>query len=219
MNLKYLIITTLLSVFICHAQENEAARFNKEINLLQQKNDSLWNASKETVVFTGSSSIRMWHNVQEMFPDHQIVNTGFGGSQASDLLYHLESSILKYNPKKVFIYEGDNDIFLKKKGKDIIITLSEIIKKIKDKNPKTEIVLISAKPSISRWNLKRKYKGLNRKMAKLAKQLDLVSFCNVWNTMLTKRKLKQDIFIQDGLHMNAKGYDLWYHVIKNYLNN
>ena len=81
-----------------------------------------------------------------------------------------------------------------------------------------EIVLISAKPSISRWHLKRKYMRLNKRLRKLAAQTPGVRFANVWNIMLNKRKLKRDLFIEDGLHMNAKGYDLWHEVLKDYVN-
>jgi lysophospholipase L1-like esterase len=37
--------------------------------------------------------------------------------------------------------------------------------------------------------------------------------------MLNGRKLKKDIFIEDGLHMNPKGYDIWYTVMKEFVTN
>lgn len=215
--MKYLLFIFFLILF-SGIQAQDPARFKDELVQIQEKYNPVWDASKETVVFTGSSSIRIWKNLQEIFPEHQIINTGFGGSHASDLLFHLDALVLKYNPKKVFIYEGDNDIYAKKKAKDIIGTTKEIIDNIKSKLPNAQIVLISAKPSIARWNLKGKYKRFNRKMSKLAKKDADIEYSNVWNTMLTKRKLKKDLFIQDGLHMNAKGYELWYAVIKNYMN-
>lgn len=89
--------------------------FTKEVKDITAKYDSIWDSSKETIVFTGSSSVRLWRKLQEEFPNHQIINSGFGGSQASDLLYFIDELILSYNPKKVFIYEGDNDLWAKKK--------------------------------------------------------------------------------------------------------
>ena len=125
---------------------------------------------------------------------------------------------MRYNPKKVFIYEGDNDINAKKKAKGIIETSQQIIDSIRKNNPNTEIVLIAAKPSIARWKLKGKYKKLNRKLEKLAQKDGLIEYADVWKPMLDGRKVKQDIFVEDGLHMNAKGYEIWYGVIKEYLN-
>lgn len=204
-----------LTTFI---QAQEISPFADEVIALQKKYDTLWDASKETIVFTGSSSIRIWHNVQERFPEHQIVNTGFGGSQASDLLGYTHELILKYKPKKVFIYEGDNDISAGKNSKLILTDILAIIRKIRAQNSATKIVLIAAKPSIARWNLKRNYKKLNRKFRRLCRKDADILYVDVWKPMLDGNQVKQDIFIEDGLHMNAKGYEIWYEAFKDFVN-
>ena len=191
--------------------------FAEEVTEIVKRNDTLWNPNIETIVFTGSSSIRKWTDVQLRFPDHQVLNSGFGGSQAYNLLYFLDSLVLRYKPKQIFIYEGDNDIFEKKRPKEIISTIELIINKIKLVQPNAEIVLISTKPSISRWRLRGKYRRLNRKLESLTLTDRKLFYANVWDIMLDGRKVKKDIFIEDGLHMNAKGYELWYQIIKNYI--
>ncbi|WP_425236314.1 GDSL-type esterase/lipase family protein [Ulvibacterium sp.] len=214
--MKYRIVLFFLITYtIGHSQDS--FRFRDEVEAIGKKYDSLWDPSKRTVIFTGSSSIRIWNDLEQLFPQHQIVNSGFGGSQASDLLIHIDDLILKYNPSKVFIYEGDNDISARKKPNTIVDTTKEIIDKIKKKDSTTRIVLISAKPSIARWNLRRKYKRLNRKFSRLSKQNEHLEFADVWAPMLDGRKVKTDIFIKDGLHMNAKGYELWHNVLKPYM--
>ncbi len=199
-------------------QSQDPERFQTEVENIQKKYDTLWDASKETIVFTGSSSIRTWNDLNELFEDHQIVNTGFGASQATDLLAYANELILTFNPYQVFIYEGDNDIAANKRPKKIVNTTSEIIKRIRDKNRDTQIILIAAKPSAARWSLKRKFKNLNRKFKRLCKKDNLLQFADVWKPMLQGRKLKKDIFEEDGLHMNAKGYEIWYTVIKPFIN-
>lgn len=210
-------LVTLFSLIAFLGTAQDAPRFEEEVDAIRKKYDTLWDASKETIVFTGSSSIRIWHDLQDRFPDYQIVNSGFGGSQASDLLHYAYDLILRFKPQKVFIYEGDNDISARKKPNSIIRTTERLIDGIKKNNPNTQIVLISAKPSISRWNLKRKYKRLNRKFARLAQKDQLLDFADVWKPMLDGRKVKQDIFIEDGLHMNAKGYEIWFGVMKKFI--
>ena len=192
-------------------------RFADEVDAIQKRYDTLWDASRETIVFTGSSSIRIWNDLELRFPGQQIVNSGFGGSQTSDLAAYLDELVLRFKPKKVFIYEGDNDISAEKAPKAIMATTQGIIDRIRETDPETKIVLIAAKPSIARWNLKSNYKRLNRKFKRLSKKDALVEYADVWKPMLSKRKVKKDIFIQDGLHMNAKGYQLWYEVIKNFM--
>jgi lysophospholipase L1-like esterase len=191
--------------------------FKNEVKSVQQKNDSLWDSSKPTLIFTGSSSIRLWKDLQERFPEHQDLNTGFGGSQFSDLELYLDELILNYDPVKVFIYEGDNDIFERKSPRKVIKKAEGILRTLRQEKPNMEIVLISAKPSISRWKFRGKYRRLNRKLNKLAAENSGIDYVDVWYPMLDKRKVRQDIFIEDGLHMNSKGYDIWYDVIKNYM--
>ncbi len=212
----------IVSILVCSAvffaSAQDTLPFKGEVEAIQKKYDTVFDTSQETLVFTGSSSIRMWQDVQERFPKQQVVNSGFGGSQASDLSYYIYDLILRFNPKKVFIYEGDNDVFAKKKPHKIQQTLQQIIDGIHRNDSTTRVVLIAAKPSIARWNLKGKYKRLNRKMEKLAYDNPLVDYADVWRPMLDGSKVKQDIFIEDGLHMNAKGYQIWYDVLKPFVN-
>lgn len=215
--MKYVIYIFLLSGILAFGQET--VPFSDEVRAISKKYDSLWDHSRESIVFTGSSSVRMWSTLKQVFPENQILNTGFGGSQASDLLYHLEPLVLRFKPKKVFIYEGDNDLWAKKKPKEIIVTTHKIIQEIHKINASTKIVLIAAKPSISRWKLRGKYKRLNKKFRKMSDDNPLLSYADVWSPMLNRRKLKTDIFIEDGLHMNQKGYDLWYEAIKDFVIN
>jgi len=193
-------------------------RFDNEVAAIQRKHKPIWNSNKETIVFTGSSSIRLWKNLDSLFPNKQIINTGFGASLSGDLLHFTDKLILNYNPTKVFIYEGDNDIAYDKKPKEIIENIAAIIKNIKLKSPKTSIVLISAKPSISRWHFKKKYRQLNRKLNRITRKDPFIHFIDVWKPMLNGKKLNKSLFDSDGLHMNKEGYNIWYTVIKEHLN-
>ena len=211
---------SILSLFLLmlittlgHAQK--ADPYAGEVAALQTKYDSIWDATRPTMVFTGSSSIRMWNDLGDRFPDRQIVNSGFGGSQFSDLENYLEELVLAYAPVKAFIYEGDNDLSAGKRQREIIKSAERVIGRLQESLPTIEIILISPKPSIARWELRGKYKRLNRKLARLAKKTPGVEFVDVWNPMMEDRKVQEDLFLDDGLHMNTKGYDIWYEQLKN----
>ncbi len=214
--MKILLSVILLVSFYGNAQNS--TRFSDEIKQLQEKYKENLSDSLKNIVFAGSSSIKLWKSLKKEFPNHNIINSGFGGSTAADLLYYTNELITRYNPKKVFIYEGDNDIAARKNSNTVIIEISKIIEKIKLANHNTKVVLIAVKPSIARWNFKKDYKKLNRKMKRLAKKDSLIEFADVWKPMLNGRKVKSDIFKKDKLHMNAKGYRIWYQVIKKYIN-
>tara|TARA_Y100000741_G_scaffold232342_1_gene177519 strand:- start:1003 stop:1647 length:645 start_codon:yes stop_codon:yes gene_type:complete len=188
--------------------------FKSEVNAIQEKNKHLIKTENKHVVFTGSSSIRIWENLFEIFKDSTIVNTGFGGSKASDLLYYIDELVINFNPKKVVIYEGDNDINSGQEINFIYKNILKIIERIKDKNDKIKIILISAKPSISRWHLRYKYIQLNQKYRELANKSDFIEFADTWSAMVENGVLKKDIFIEDGLHLNEKGYEIWEKTLK-----
>ena len=203
----------LIVLFVSSLSAQDPTRFQEEVQDISLKYDSIWNPSRETIVFTGSSSIRFWEELQELYPEYQVVNTGFGGSHASDLYYYSQELILRFKPVKVFIYEGDNDLSERKRPGRILRDINKILDTIWKHNKKTEVVLIAAKPSLVRWRIRRKYRRLNRKIERLALENPQVAFADVWSVMLQGRKINPGLFVEDGLHMNEKGYQIWKEVI------
>jgi lysophospholipase L1-like esterase len=199
-----------------HSQKN--ADFSEEVKAIAARYQSLRNKGEKTVVFTGSSSIRLWKGLESSFPHHRIVNTGFGGSESADLLHYIEPLVLDFHPEKVFIYEGDNDLSYRRSPARVVRTTRNIIDRIQQEFPTAEVVLISAKPSPERWNLRKRFRRLNRKFERLAQRTPLVGFADIWEVMLREDRVNDSLFTDDGLHMNEKGYALWYEVIRTYLN-
>ncbi|HCD51456.1 MAG TPA: G-D-S-L family lipolytic protein [Balneolaceae bacterium] len=209
--MKFRHITTLFLAILITIQvkAQDPQRFANEVEEI---------TSKETVVFTGSSSVRMWKDVQSYFPSVYAINSGFGGSHYSDLLYYQKELIFDFNPDRVFIYEGDNDIADKEAPEDILLEAKELIANIKANLPDTKIYIISPKPSISRWNLHKEYESLNALLEEYCAATDGVTYVDVWNPMLNKDgEPMKDIFIEDNLHMNKKGYDIWGSVVGKFI--
>ena len=213
---------TLLLLLCCFSLPTavgaqQIGRFDDEVAGLVQKYDSIkqrQNSDIPTVVFVGSSSVRMWKNVEDLSEDHFIINTGFGGSTAEDLLQYTRPLILDHSPDQVFIYEGDNDVFMHQSLRRIMRRMRKITSQIWDQNPDCELVIISAKPSIARWDLKKKYLRLNKKFSRWAKRKEQMSYADVWTPMAPDGELNQSLFIEDNLHMNSEGYRLWTQVLQ-----
>lgn len=206
-----LLLFTCSSVFAQNPErfKDQVAKINKDYPVKENLN---------SIVFTGSSTIRMWKSLQKDFPEHNVINAGFGGSQASDLNFYINELILDYKPTKVFIYEGDNDLSAGKTVEDILVTFDLIISKIHEAFPETEIILISPKPSVARWELADQYLDLNKKLKKSTKGKKYLKYADLWKPMLAKDKEPmKDIFLKDNLHMNEKGYAIWAKTIKRFL--
>jgi len=201
---------------ISYSFGQDPKRFAEDIQKFQKLDEE--KPSEGDILFVGSSSIRFWTTLQQDFPEYEVLNRGFGGSHMSDLLFYLDDLVLKHKPRKVFIYEGDNDINDKEDSTSILKEAQEIVKKIHEALPNTKIIFISAKPSIARWDLKNQYLQLNYRLRSYANQYSYLDFVDVWQPMLDgSGKPRADIFIEDDLHMNEKGYDIWQKVIEPYI--
>lgn len=211
--------STLLFLFFASTNliAQDPTRYQGEVDALNATNFTI-DKQKEVVVFTGSSSIKHWKHVQEDFPQVNAINTGFGGSVMNDLKYYLNDLVLQYNPDKVFIYEGDNDIAESITPEAVIETTKEIVSTIKAKLPNAEIYLISAKPTILRWELAEGYLALNTLFEEYSANTKSVTYIDIWTPMLNEEGTpKADILLADNLHMNKKGYIIWTDVIGEYL--
>jgi len=206
----------ILLLAIQTSQAQNSQRFQKEVDSIVAHTLSV--DRHNLVVFTGSSSIRMWADLKKAYPDHNVVNLGFGGSEMADLLYFTDRIILQFRPKQVFIYEGDNDIAIGRSPEQILAAADSILLQINRQLPQTEVVFISPKPSVSRWHLKEKYEAFNKRLKAWTKQKSNVKFADVWTPMLKKDgNVREDIFLGDKLHMNEKGYVIWAAELKKYL--
>lgn len=199
------------------ALAQEAVRFQEQIDQITERYADV-PRDGELVVFAGSSSIRMWNDLADYFPEHQVINAGFGGSQTFELLHYVDELIIGFKPKKVVIYEGENDIAAGKSVGQILVTMHDLVNTVKKALPDVEILLISAKPSISRWHLKDTYVHLNQHFEEYGEITENLEFVNIWDVMLDESgNPKGDIFLEDELHMNKAGYDLWGEVIGRYM--
>lgn len=211
------LISVLVFTFSIGVRAQDPGRFQKAVEVLVQKNHS-FDDEKELVVFAGSSSIRMWDDVQTYFPEYNVINNGFGGSHFSDLIYYYDELIARKNPDRLFIYEGDNDIASGKNPRKVRDEARQLIRRIRNDFPQTKIVFIAAKPSIARWELKKEYERLNRYLEQIARRTPNVEFADVWNAMLDENgEVYRDVFVDDNLHMNEKGYQIWGEVIGQHL--
>lgn len=206
----------LLSLLNLPVEAQDPSRFRNEVRKLIA-GDSLVQ-KKDLILFTGSSSVRLWKTLNVDFLDYNILNRGFGGSTTTDLQHYIDTLIVPYKPVKVFIYEGDNDIGAGKAPDDVMADAIKLTRSIKDKLPDTQILFISPKPSLSRWHLKSQYELYNAKLKSWAGTQKSVSFIDVWTPMLHANGLvRSDLFVADGLHMNETGYEIWKQVIAPYL--
>lgn len=214
---RKILVLFFVPLFFIHSFAQDPLRFEKEVNDLV-KSDSLVSRRK-LILFTGSSSIRFYADLEKDFPKQNVLNRGFGGSEMTDLLYYAQPLILNYKPDRIFIYEGDNDINSGKSPEEILASADQLLTLLRSQLPsKVKIIFISAKPSVARWHLKGKYETFNRQLKAWTSSKKNVFYADVWTPMLKSNgEVRADLFIEDNLHMNRKGYEIWKAVIEKFL--
>jgi hypothetical protein len=105
-----LLVALLLFVSSNLLAQNKLNKYEKEI-VAYEKQDSLAMPAKGQILFIGSSSFRLWKTfAADMQGLPPAINRGFGGSTLAEALYYFDRMVAKYQPKWVFMYEGDNDL-------------------------------------------------------------------------------------------------------------
>lgn len=210
-------IILLLIIIKCYTAQ--AQPFINEIKAFR-KADSLTTPPKNVVLLVGSSSFTKWKDVQDYFPAHTMLNRGFGGSSLTDLIFYANDVLLKYKPKQILIYCGENDI-----AGSSIVTADTVFERfktvystIRSKFKKVPIAFISMKPSPSREKYAEVMQKGNALIKLFMEQQKRASYIDVYSSMLDANgKALTHIFISDKLHMNAEGYKIWQGVIAPYL--
>jgi len=183
-----------------------------------EKADRTTPPPKRPIVFVGSSSIRLWKTLSDDFKGYPVINRGFGGSVISDSTAFCDRIVTRYQPSQIFLYEGDNDVAAGRTAEQILGDFKEFVAAVRTKMPKTPITFISIKPSPARWQLVETAKAANRLISEYVKSDKRLTYIDIFSKMLdADGKPREELFIEDKLHMNAQGYAIWTEVIKAHL--
>lgn len=192
-------------------------KWEKEIAALEDR-DARTESNKHGIVFVGSSSIRKWTSLAEDFPEHRVLNHGFGGSQLSDAAYFADRLVLAYEPRFIVVYAGGNDINAKKTPEQVFESYCAFVAKVREKQPETPIAYISIAGNPKRWSQVAEVIKTNGMIETYTKQHPRLLFIDVFHPMLALNGLpRPEIFSNDNLHMNAEGYQLWAKIVGPYL--
>jgi len=202
-----------LAAVTSRGAEADPKRWEKDIaafEAMDRKNPP----QKGGVLFVGSSSIRFWTNIAQDFPNLKVISRGFGGSHLPDTTYFAERIIFPYEPSKIVLYAGDNDIARGRSAEQVAADFRELVEKVHARLPKTKIYYLAVKPSPSRWHLSPQGREANRLIRKYCRFRPKVEFIDVWTPLMKDGKPDPTLFEKDRLHLNREGYARWTKVIR-----
>ena len=216
---KVILLCTLLfaaSVTVLQAQDKP--RFWDDVQTIKQF-DKMYNPPAHPILFTGSSSIRKWDDLERTFASYVVLNRGIGGAIVNDITFYLNDIVFPYHPRQIVLYVGENDLPDEASTADSVLQRTErLFHLIRNKLPDVPIVYISMKPSPSREKFQQKAIEANALIKDFLSKEKQTVFIDVFHAMLTADgKTRPELFVSDMLHMNAKGYQIWQELVEPHL--
>ena len=167
------------------------------------------------IVFVGSSSIVRWTTLKADFPNHNVINRGFGGSEISDSVRFADRIVTPYKPKMVVFFAGTNDIAAGKGAATVFDEYKQFVGKVQRKLPQAVIAFISISPAPSRWSKIDEIKKANGLIQRYSKHGRNLLFVDTYSQMVDANGgPRPELFVSDQLHLSPKGYAIWIKAVR-----
>ena len=203
------------SLAVAEAPDPNPGRWAKAIEAFaaQDRKNSF---PDDAILFVGSSSIMFWPTAAA-FPGRPVINRGFGGSHLSDVNHFFDQIVAPYDPATIVLYEGDNDIAQGKSAEQVFEDFKEFAARVRQESDATRILFISIKPSVARWELWPVMSEANALIRSYIEEQRGMTYVDLASPLLNDAGEPKEVFIADGLHLNAYGYALWTEALAPYL--
>ncbi|WP_375418419.1 SGNH/GDSL hydrolase family protein [uncultured Hymenobacter sp.] len=215
-----LLLLLALGIFAQTPARPDPAQWAAELRAFARQ-DSRTPPPAAPILFYGSSSIRKWETLAADFPGRPVLNRGFGGSRFPDANYFFEQLVVRYRPRLVVLYEGDNDIAAGATPRQVYESFQTFEKLMRrhEATRRTPLVFIAIKPSLARWALYPRMQEANALIRHyIAAHPQLLRFADVGPPMLgADGRPRPELFEADGLHMTRAGYAVWTRVVGPYV--
>ena len=196
--------------------EKERKWAYSEIEAFERLNNTQTYAD-DAVLFIGSSSIRLWKTLETDMKPYTVIQRGYGGAHFRDMVFFTDR-ILANHPLSMVVCFVANDI----SGSPNDGTPIEVLKlfkyfvdQVRAKHPKIPIMQIAITPTKSRWKVWPEIKEVNRLIKAYCEKTENLYFIDTVPEFLDENgEPKPECFVEDQLHLNAKGYEVWNGIIK-----
>ncbi len=184
--------------------------FEDEVQKLEQRVNQ-WKNKDNLIAFYGSSSFRLWSTLEKDLSPLNTINLGFGGSSFGYCLHYFDRIFQNgFNPHRVVIYAGDNDIGKGLPPGLILQRFRKLTDRIREKYPLVKLTFVTIKPSPERDHLLEYTRETNNLIRKELLAIQRADMINVFDSMLDEKgKARPELYLEDQLHLNEHGYRIW----------
>jgi len=171
----------------------------------------------ESILFVGSSSIRLWSAIEQDMAPYPVIQRGYGGAKFSDVAWYAERLIYPHRFRALVLFVA-NDIAGSPKDKSpqqVASLFARVVKTVRARYPDTPVFYIEVTPTPSRWAVWPQASRANRMIRRLCDSEPHLHFIATSDQFLDDNGLpRAELFREDRLHLNRDGYRLWSRIIK-----
>ena len=170
--------------------------------------------NQNSIIFYGASNFRMWTEMENDLPEYRVQNHGFGGCTDQDLMHYADRLLYPYHPAIVFFQTGSND-YVSLKGTDeekvaaCMGYKKQMFAEIHDRLPDAKLVVMSGLLLPGRSEYRELTEEINKALETLCEETDYLWFVDASSMTWDGQRYADELFIQDGVHLNHEGQLLW----------
>jgi lysophospholipase L1-like esterase len=211
-----LLVTPFRAVSAAETKHNFGV-WEKEISAFEA-HDRTNPPPTNAVLFIGSSTIRLWTTLAADFPNQQVINRGFGGSEVVDSTHFADRILFPYAPRTIFFRAGGNDIAAGRAPELVFEDFKAFVAEVHAKLPDADIYFISWNPTPSRWQNRDKEASYNNSVKACAQQTPHLIYIETADMVLgPDGQPRPELFRNDKLHFSPAGYKLLVERVRPYL--
>lgn len=214
--ISFILLGALLVLLKVHVDSKKPTIVKKEI-------------LNPNVVMLGDS-ITDFYDLDKFYgSDMLIVNSGINGNKTEDIINNIRNRVFAYNPSKIFLLIGVNDILYD--GDDpenVVDQIDEIVMEINNKLPNTKIYIESIYPVNNEWkdnhdNRVKDEKEVNSTIIMTNDRIEEyceandLKFIDLYPDLLDDNGVLNHDYTDDGLHPNENGYKVITEILKKYM--
>ena len=209
---------TLFSLILCLGI---AFGFFTKEKIVTKKVEKEVQVVSDNYLFLGDS-LTDYFDLETYFPGQPVVNSGIAGNTTDQILASMKTRVYDYNPSKIFLLIGTNDLRDGKAQEAVVQNVEKIIEEIQTNRKQAEIFVESLYPvngSVSsavgvRSN--EAIQNINAQLEKYCKKKNL-TYIDMYSKLQDEQGNLQTQYTVDGLHLNDEGYQIVAGVLQKYM--
>ncbi len=164
------------------------------------------------ILFVGSSSIRRWDDMATDMKPWPTIRRGYGGAKFSDLAVFVERLVYPHDFDALVIFVA-NDVAGKdtdKQPEEVLELFKYVVERVRIKFPNQPIFFIAVTPTSSRFDFWPQIQKVNTLVREYSENTENLYFIETASHYLNEQgEPRDELFVDDRLHLNRDGYQLW----------